>query len=84
MNDMLSYQKEEGEEVPHNLVALLRMSGKSAQEAFDTLGLMLDESFAEWDALVANLPSWGTQLDAPVQEYVQGIGNVVAANLYWR
>ncbi|KAM3414341.1 hypothetical protein BST61_g10988 [Cercospora zeina] len=42
-NDILSYQKEEAKGVPHNVVAVSRMRGMSAQEAFDFVGQMLDE-----------------------------------------
>ncbi|KAI0156091.1 terpene synthase metal binding domain-containing protein [Pestalotiopsis sp. NC0098] len=83
MNDILSYQKEESENVPFNMVAVCRINGSSAQNAFDEIASLVDERYAIWDATVRKVPSWGKDVDAQVQQYVQGIQNIVQANLSW-
>ncbi|KAF7563563.1 hypothetical protein G7046_g584 [Stylonectria norvegica] len=82
-NDMLSYRKEEAESVPHNMVAVCRMRGMSAQEAFNTVGGCLQERYRRWDVLETTVPSWGTQVDKEVRAYIRGIKCVVQANLNW-
>ncbi|KAH8164929.1 hypothetical protein CIB48_g3318 [Xylaria polymorpha] len=84
MNDILSYQKEEGENCPFNMVAVCRMNGSSAQEAFDELASLIDERFAQWETAMNMLPVWGGDIDSQVQLYIQGIQNIVQANLSWR
>lgn len=68
----------------HNLVAVCRNSGMSAQAAFDALGKMLQCRFRDCYLALASLPSWGTEIDAQVQNYIRGVLNVVRANLNWR
>jgi hypothetical protein len=70
--------------VPHNMVAASRMSGKSPQEAFDHIGNMLNSRYARWELAVKNIPSWGEGLDHQVANYIQGVADVVRANLHWR
>ncbi len=60
------------------------MSGMSAQQAFDTLGEMLEHRYSEWDNNLAKVPSWGEKIDTEVNDYIEGIRNVVRANLNWR
>ncbi|KAJ5183629.1 terpene cyclase [Penicillium capsulatum] len=82
-NDMISYCKEEREGVNHNLVAVCRNSGMSAQAAFDYLGDLLQVRYRSWYLALADLPSWGNEIDAHVQNYLRGIANTVRANLNW-
>ncbi|KAF9058937.1 terpene synthase metal binding domain protein [Rhodocollybia butyracea] len=82
-NDILSYCKEEKEGVAHNLVATCRHSGMSAQMAFNYVGNMLVSRYRDWYLALAELPSWGEQIDYEVQEYIRGVTNVVRANLNW-
>ncbi|KAJ2982870.1 hypothetical protein NUW58_g6353 [Xylaria curta] len=83
MNDILSYQKEENENCPFNVVAACRMTGSSAQKAFDDVANLVDVRFKLWDKAVKAMPSWGDDIDAQVQQYIQGIQNIVQANLSW-
>ncbi|KAI1811307.1 terpene synthase metal binding domain-containing protein [Poronia punctata] len=83
MNDILSYRKEESENCPFNMVAVCRMNGSSAQEAFDEIAAMVDSRFALWEEAVRSLPSWGGSVDRQVRLYIQGIQNIVQANLSW-
>jgi hypothetical protein len=60
------------------------MLGSSAQKAFDEIASLVDVRFALWDESVAAIPSWGKEVDGDVQQYIQGIENLVQANLSWR
>lgn len=66
------------------MVAVCRMNGSSAQAAFDQIAAMVDARFVLWDQAVKALPSWGPEIDAQVRQYIQGIQNIVQANLSWR
>jgi hypothetical protein len=66
------------------MIAACRLAGQTPQSAFDTLGAMLEERYMQWDQAITELPSWGPEVDAQVQRYVQGIQNVVQANISWR
>ncbi|KAH7344353.1 terpene synthase metal binding domain-containing protein [Pyrenochaeta sp. MPI-SDFR-AT-0127] len=92
-NDILSYCKEEvslldhyrsqSEDCPFNMTAACRLAGQSAQEAFDTLGALLEQRYIQWDQAIDRLPSWGTEVDVQVRRYVEGIQNIVQANISW-
>ncbi|KAH8762474.1 isoprenoid synthase domain-containing protein [Diaporthe sp. PMI_573] len=82
-NDILSYLKEETEGVPHNMVSLCRMNGMMAQEAFDTVGELLQERYQNWDVVEGQVRSWGEEVDTHVRKYIEAIKCVVKANLYW-
>ncbi|KAF4454624.1 hypothetical protein F53441_2858 [Fusarium austroafricanum] len=82
-NDILSYRKEESDDCPFSMVAACRMTGQSAQQAFDTVGDLLEERYQEWETVIKKLPSWGPEADANVARYIQGIQNVVQANISW-
>ena len=66
------------------MIAVCRMAGMSAQQAFDTLGQLFNDRLASWDEAASRLPSWGPAIDPEVQKYIQGIMDVVKANLHWR
>ncbi|USP77060.1 uncharacterized protein yc1106_04334 [Curvularia clavata] len=82
-NDILSYRKEECEGCPFNMTAACRLAGYSAQEAFDILGSLLEQRYIQWDQAIDNLPSWGADIDGEVRRYIDGIQNVVQANISW-
>lgn len=56
----------------------------SAQKAFNVIGDLLDERYQRWDITEGRVPSWGGETDRQATEYIEGIKNVVRANLYWR
>ena len=60
------------------------MGGMSAQEAFDAVNSLLEERYDNWNSTIQEMPSWSPKVDAEVEKYVEGIRNVVRANLYWR
>lgn len=66
------------------MVAVCRMNGASAQSAFDEIAAMVDARFTIWDEAVKALPSWGKEIDDQVHQYIQGVQNIVQANLSWR
>ncbi|KAI8635655.1 isoprenoid synthase domain-containing protein [Xylariaceae sp. FL1651] len=82
-NDILSYMKEESESVPHNMVAVARMSGLGAQDAFDYIGGMLDSRYERWEKAVSEVPDWGRTINEHVEKWIRGVADVVRANLYW-
>ena len=82
MVSVLTKSQKEG--VTHNMVATCRRSGMPAQKAFNHVGNMLVSRYRDWYLALAELPSWGEQVDYEVQEYILGVVNVVKANLNWR
>lgn len=68
----------------HNLVAIYRISGMPAQQAFHRVNKLLRDCYRDWYLALADLPQWGEKIDAQVQHYIQGVQNVVLANLNWR
>lgn len=67
-----------------NVIAVCRMNGMTAQQAFDYVGKLLDDRYRRWEAAEARIPRWGYPTDVQVEKYVEGIKSVVRANLYWR
>lgn len=45
---------------------------------------MLRERYRQWYLTMADLPIWGESVDKEVQRYIQGIQDVVLANVNWR
>ena len=60
------------------------MAGQPPQQAFNTVGALLEERYKEWSSVITQLPTWGPEIDAQVARYVEGIQNVVQANVTWR
>ncbi|KAF4984010.1 hypothetical protein FZEAL_715 [Fusarium zealandicum] len=82
-NDILSYRKEENDACPFSMVAACRMTGQSPQQAFNTVGGLLEERYQDWNDSIRRLPSWGPDIDDQVRQYIEGIQNVVQANISW-
>lgn len=74
----------QNDDCPFSMVAACRMTGQSPQEAFNTVGNLLEERYQYWQKAIEQLPSWGAEIDANVARYIQGIQNVVQANITWR
>lgn len=66
------------------MVAVCRMNGAAAQEAFDEIASMVDARFGLWNESIEALPSCGGEGNTQLRLYVQGIENIVQANLSWR
>jgi hypothetical protein len=82
--DDLIVMMSQGESVPHNIVAVARMSGLDAQEAFDYIGTMLDSRYERWERAVDVVPDWDEDINRDVEKYIRGVADVVRANLNWR
>lgn len=82
-NDILSYYKEHVEGVPHNLVAVCRAKGDSPQGAIDRVASLIQKRHHDLEAAMLQLASSGEGSNKQLYRYVDGIKNVVKANLYW-
>lgn len=66
------------------MIAACRMAGQGPQEAFDTVAALLEQRYDAWDQSMGQLPSWDNKTDDEVRRYIEGIQNVVQANISWR
>ena len=74
----------QAEGVNHNLVAIHRITGMPAQQAFDSVDELLKHCYRDWYLTLSDLPQWGEKIDIQVQKYIRGVQDVVLANLNWR
>ncbi|KAL9608737.1 MAG: hypothetical protein Q9167_006455 [Letrouitia subvulpina] len=81
--DSLCRHPPSAEGVNHNLVTICRMNGMPAQQAFDHVNRLLQGCYRDWYLALADLPQWGEEIDTQVQRYIQGVQDVVLANLSW-
>ena len=44
----------------------------------------MNSRYKEWYLALAILPHWNEEVNRSVQVYIQGVQNVVLANLNWR
>jgi hypothetical protein len=82
-NDILSYRKEEREGVTHNMVAICRLNGLSAQAAFDEVGRLLTRRYERWNDIESMFLGSKYANNRSVVRYVEGIKSVVQANISW-
>lgn len=66
------------------MIAIFRINGLSAQEAYNEVSSLIDARFSAWENAMQTLPSWGYKIDWHVRQYIQGIQDIVQANLSWR
>lgn len=83
MNDVLSYLKEEDDGTIDNIIAVYRLNGESAQEAFNAAGRLVDECHAKWREAIACISFFDPDPSSPILRYIDGIKAVVQANLEW-
>ncbi|KAG4431668.1 hypothetical protein IFR05_012851 [Cadophora sp. M221] len=83
VNDCVSYHREKDQNCPHNVIHLLRHHGFTEQGAYDKAHDMLRERYRDWYVAMAGLPVLGEKIDKEVQRYIQGIQDVVIANVNW-
>jgi hypothetical protein len=57
--------------------------GMTLQEAVDYVGDLCKKSFDRFNENRARLPSWGPEIDAQIQVYVQGLADWIVATLHW-
>jgi hypothetical protein len=82
-NDLLSYYKEEAEEVPHNIIAACRRRGMGAQEAFTFVGKEVERRLQDLNKLIIEIAEGYGPSHAELMRYIQGIKDVIKANLFW-
>jgi len=57
--------------------------GMALQEAVDFVGDLCKKSIDRFTEDRARLPSWGPEIDAQVQVYVQGLADWIVGSLHW-
>jgi len=82
-NDLLSYHKEEKEDVLHNTVMACRLHGMGAQEAMNFVGEEASRRIELFAETVTNLRQFDLVALDEVMRYVKGIEDLIKANLYW-
>ncbi|CAL00339.1 uncharacterized protein An09g06090 [Aspergillus niger] len=82
-NDIVSYRKEQILDESSNLIKIYLRQGFSVQAAFDEAGKLLAACYRDWYLTLADLPSWGEDVDAQVQTYIDGLQNTVLADIHW-
>lgn len=68
----------------HNIIVIVQSEKKlELQAAVDYVGKLCEECFTRFQALHAALPSWGPEVDAQVEKYVEGLSDWMIGNLEW-
>ena len=62
---------------------MMHHHGMTLQEAVDFAGDLCKKSFDRFNEDRARLPSWGAEIDAQVQVYVQGLADWIVGSLHW-
>ncbi|KAI1297832.1 Presilphiperfolan-8-beta-ol synthase [Xylaria venustula] len=84
VNDLLSYRKDLALGVDHNLIFLLSEQNLTIQQSIDKIGNMIDDCYRRWYTALAELPSYGEQIDCEVLTFVEVCRYVALGNLHWR
>lgn len=66
------------------MVMACQVQGMRPQQAFDTVGELLESRYRRWEEAERSVPRWAFEFDKDVRMYIDGIKSVVKANLYWR
>ncbi|PCH35247.1 terpenoid synthase [Wolfiporia cocos MD-104 SS10] len=83
-NDVFSYNVEQSKGDTHNMiVVVMRQEGLDLQAAVDFVGDLCKQSIDRFHLLRENLPSWGSELDAQVEIYVDGLADWITGSLKW-
>ncbi|EIW83595.1 terpene synthase [Coniophora puteana RWD-64-598 SS2] len=83
-NDIFSYNKEQVTDDTHNMIpVLMRERGLDLQGAVDFVGRLCKGTIERFETERARLPSWGPELDAQVQTYIEGLQNWIVGSLHW-
>ncbi|KAJ5151557.1 terpene synthase metal binding domain protein [Penicillium capsulatum] len=82
-NDLISYRKEKALGESHNIISIYQQEGYTIQEAFDEVERSLSECYRDWYLALAQLPSWGEEIDSQVHLYIDGVQNAALANIHW-
>ncbi|KIY70696.1 terpenoid synthase [Cylindrobasidium torrendii FP15055 ss-10] len=83
-NDLFSYNVEQSKGDNHNMIpVVMAQRGLRLQEAVDFVGDLCLECVDRFEADKAALPSWGPEIDAQVETYVQGLADWMVGSLHW-
>ncbi|KAJ8121679.1 hypothetical protein ONZ43_g1933 [Nemania bipapillata] len=83
VNDVLSYRKDLELGVDYNLISILQEKNMSLQQSVDQIGTMIDNCYKRWYTALAELPSYGEQIDSEVLKFVELCRFVALGNLHW-
>ena len=50
----------------------------------DEAGRMIQQRYRRWYMALADMPSWGSQMDRVVLKYLDGLRGIVLGSLLWR
>ena len=82
--DLFSYDREQAKGDTHNMIATMMCHhGMTLQEAVDFVGDLCKKSIDRFNEDRARLPSWGPEIDAQAQAYVQGLADWIVGSLHW-
>jgi len=65
------------------IVIMMHHHGMTLQEAVDFVGGLCKQAIDRFTEDRARLPSWGPEIDAQVQAYVQGLAYWIVGSLHW-
>lgn len=68
----------------HNIISIYQQEGLTIQEAFNEVERSLSTCYRDWYLALAQLPTWGEEIDSQVQLYIEGVQNAALANIHWR
>ncbi|KAI1841069.1 hypothetical protein JX266_012727 [Neoarthrinium moseri] len=82
-NDVFSYRKDLIKGEDSNIIFIFKDQGLTDQEAVERIGEMLYDCYNKWRDAVANVPSWGDEIDEEVKKFIGGCQNLALGNLHW-
>jgi hypothetical protein len=65
------------------MIAAYRESGKTAQEAVDLVGSDIERRSLLLESAIEQVSRWESPWQRETMRYVQGVRDVIKANLYW-
>lgn len=68
----------------YNLISILAGQDKTTQESVDTIGTLIDNCYKRWYTALADMESYGEQVDREVLKFVEVCRFVALGNLHWR
>ncbi|GAW16728.1 hypothetical protein ANO14919_061650 [Xylariales sp. No.14919] len=77
----LTFSQELG--VDYNLIALLSKQDMSVQQSVDKIGAMIDGCYKRWYTALAEIPSYGEEIDCQVLLFVDLCRVHALGNLHW-
>ena len=85
MKDIYSYNKEQaGGHSANNLITVIQLErGVDLQDAMDIAGDFFANYVKEFDVWKGKLPSWGSEVDIAVSEYIKWMGASVRGYIEW-